>query len=216
MNDPVVIAIVFTLLGWLLGILQPAITEAIRRRRETHEVIPALQIELDELRYRVALATYMLQLRFGTVDKSFLQWVRAKIEQYQGANPRDGLLQAVVGQLALSDEQLANVVANQRAKPDGGLSVKKYAAPLVDSRISLFWQLRPLLQRALLEVRSNLDLFNDDVARAQGYLDLTFSDLSNDNYARVQLNLDRCYRNVADRGRILADKIDAALLESCK
>ena len=46
--------ILLLLLGWLFGLLSPAIVDAIRKYREAKELKVALWTELRELRYRLA------------------------------------------------------------------------------------------------------------------------------------------------------------------
>lgn len=204
--------LVLLLLGWLLGILSPAIVDGIRRRRETARVRSALRGELHELRYRMALAAYLLQMRFGTIDRKYLEWVRGAVSSYPGASQQDPTLRFVESQLGLPDDQIAALAQHQKASSEGALSVKKYALPLLDARVGSLWELDEELQKHLLEVRANLDLFNEEVDQARYYFGLTFQNLGEENYRRVETNLVGCYLNIASRAEILVEKIDATSL----
>ena len=70
--------------GWLLGMLGPAVTEAIKRRRENSQVRVALVAELREVSYRLALANYLINIHFGTVDRAYLQWFESVTSGYDG------------------------------------------------------------------------------------------------------------------------------------
>lgn len=197
------------LLGWLLGLLAPAIVDEIRRRREGTAARAAIRLELHELRYRIGSAAYYLDMRFGTIDRKYLEWVRDLAQSYEGKNPRESVLRSVEMQLSLTDAQIAAIGQSERAAPAGGVSVKKYSAPLLDTRLSSLWELDSNLQMALLEVRAQLDLMNEDVDQARYYFQLTFDDLSTNNRPIVEQNLVSGYLNIARRARSLADKIGA-------
>ena len=183
------------------------------RRRETARVRRALSGELQELRYTVAFAAYLIQMDFGTIDRKYLEWFRSVVSSYPGTSEEDRVLRAVEMQLGLTDDQIAALAQHNRASSEGALSVKKYALPLLDSRVGSLWELEESLQKHLLEVRANLDLFNDEVDQARYYFGLTFDEsLGEENRRRVETDLVGCYLNIASRAKILVEKIDAASL----
>ena len=53
----------------------------------------------------------------------------------------------------------------------------------------------------------HLGLFNDEVDQTRYYFQLTFSSISDENKDRAIQNLSGCYKNVADRAKIIADHI---------
>jgi len=122
------------------------------------------------------------------------------------------VVSSVEMQLALSEEQLAAFSVTQRAKEGGVLTLRKYAVPLLDARVSALWELAPRLQDDLLEVRAYLELFNDDVEQTRFYFQLSFQDLTEQNREILKQNLAGSYKAVASRGRVIVDKILAAPL----
>ena len=50
--------IALILLGWLLGLLGPAVIDAIRRGRENRQAAHAIHAELREVAYKLALACH--------------------------------------------------------------------------------------------------------------------------------------------------------------
>ena len=95
--------VLFLFLGWLLATLSPIIADAIRRRRDTKEVKGALLAELGELKYRMVVASYYANMRFGSIDRAFLQWLRGVVAVYRGPAPAENLLKALDMQLSLSE-----------------------------------------------------------------------------------------------------------------
>ena len=203
----------FLLLGWALGLLAPAIVEAIKRQREALQVRITLLGELHELKYRLAVSAYAAEKRFGIVDRPYLQWLRSMIIEYKGSKPRDSILDAIDMQLSFTDEQIAHVAKTELADSKGALTLKKYFAPLLDSRIPSLWYLDSRLQQLLLEVRSELNLLNEEIDQARYYFGLTFTNLDSENHSRVSGNLTESYRQIAKRARLTADKIGE--LETC-
>lgn len=199
--------VLFLLLGWALGLLAPVIVDAIKRKKEMAQTRIALLDELHEVKYRLALSAYFTETRFGVVDRTYLTWLRTVVSEYKGQKPKDSILSLIDTKLALPDEQLDLVAKSELAQPEGGLALKKYVVPLLDSRISSLWFFDGGFQRLLLEVRNELNLLNEEVDQARYYFGLTFTKLEGDNYARVNSNLTNCYRQMAERAKIAANKI---------
>lgn len=206
--------VLYLLLGWALGLLGPAVVEAIRRKREVIPVRKALLDELHELKYRLAISAYQTERRFGTISKPYLQWLRNIVIAYKGRKPKDSILTFIDGELALSDEQFAILTKRELANADGGLALKKYLAPLLDSRIPSLWFFDSSFRQRLLDVRAELDLLNEEIDQAQYYFGLTFTKLEEDNRARVDCNLTEAYRQIAKRAKVAVEKIGE--LEGCQ
>jgi type II secretory pathway pseudopilin PulG len=194
-------------LGWLLGLLAPAIVDGVRRRREARRVEQALKVELLQVALRIATASHYVQMRFGTVDRQYLEWLASVLARLPGAASMQAVVTSVSMQLTLTDEQIAALAARDKAGPGGALIVKKYAVPLLDARVSALWEFDSRLQHDLLEIRAHLDLFNEDVDQVRLYFDLSFQDLSAENHSRIALNLTNAYRSLASRARMVVDRI---------
>jgi hypothetical protein len=206
--DPTIERILLLFAGWALGLLSPLIVDAAKRRRENREVKSALQVELAELEYRLAVSVFMIETRFGRADRELLNWLRPIIVRYRGLNPTETLLKTIDSLLSLSDESLMTYAATQKAPPDGALGLKKYTVPLLESKFALLSALDVPLQNRLLEIRAHLGLFNEEVDQARYYFQLTFnSSVSEENRNRVEQNLIGCYKNASARARITVDHI---------
>jgi len=173
--------IALILLGWLLGLLAPAIVEGIRRKRELSEVLGALRRELAELRYRAGLAAHRIEMDFGKVDHASLEWMRALCDSYTGANATDNIGKHVNDLLKLTEQELSALQAAMK-RPKTGLSLKKYAAPL-------------------------LDMVNEEIDQGRFFYQLTFQQLGAENRGIVEKNLEDSYVNIARQFRRLADSI---------
>src|SRR3989344_6037816 len=93
--------------GWLLGLLAPAITNAIKDRRELNVVKIALLAELRELQYNLVLIAFRIESRYGTLDHTFLNWVKNILNKYVGINSTEKISKTIETLLKLKAEELA-------------------------------------------------------------------------------------------------------------
>ena len=200
--------VLFLFLCWLLATLSPIIADAIRRKRDSKEVKGALLAQLGELKYRMAVASYYAQMRFGNIDRAFLQWLRDMVAAYTGPSPAESLLKAIDMQLSLPEQALSALLAGERSQGKSGLTLKKYAVPLLDARLAVLTSLPTSVQVLLLEVRTHLRMLDEEVDDARYYFQLTFDPkVTGNNRQAVEQNLENGYRQYGDRARIVAEKI---------
>jgi hypothetical protein len=199
--------ILFLGLGWFLGLSSPLIVDMLKRRREARDVRAALRTELKELQYRMAVVSYMIHIRLGTIDKTLLNWLRPIIASYDGLNAKPSLLTAIDGLLAAPDDQLQSMAKHSKSSVDSALSLKKYPASSFDARSAILLDTK--LQTRLSEIRVYLNLFNEEVDQARYYSQQTFnSSISENNLERVRYNHSECQKNAATNAKIIADHID--------
>jgi len=103
-------------LGWLGGVLSPALIEAIKSRRETVAVLDAVKTELNEISYRLVLASYSIEQHLGSADRKFLKWVQKSMAFYYGQEPTETIATYIRTQLSWTDEQLALHVASEASQ----------------------------------------------------------------------------------------------------
>lgn len=194
-------------LGWLFGLLSPAIVEAIKRSRENQKVRVALAAELNEVSYRLALANHILNSHFGIVNRSHLEWFKDVTADYAGPSLVPSSLPAVEVQLQVSEAQLAKLVASQKAPNHQSVNLQKIIVPLLDARVSSVWYLENHIQVLLLDIRSQINLLNEIVDQARYYSGLTFGKLEGGNYPLVVENLKGCQQQYAERAKQIVAKI---------
>jgi len=194
-------------LGWLLGMLSPPIVDRIRNRYKEQEVKRAIFTELRDLQLRLVFVTYKLEGRFGTFDKALLEWVTSVLESYKGMAKVDNLLELSKQYLAFDDRAFQAIAEHQKAQPGGGLNVKKYRAPYLDSNIGMLGIFSEQSRAALLDIRAQLDFFNEEIDEARMYHKMTF-DLSGSekNHLVACQNVETCYRNLAQKARHIVER----------
>jgi len=78
--------VLFLILGWLFGLLSPAIVNSIHKRREAREVKIAILPELHELQHRLALIVYLIENRYGKSNREFIEWIEPIMKGYHGVD----------------------------------------------------------------------------------------------------------------------------------
>ena len=195
------------LIGWLLGLLAPVIVDAIKNGREATNTYVAIKSELNEVAYRMVLASYATSMHLGTANHEFLKWVKDSLFLYQGKEHKDSIIKVVEGELLLTPEQLASFNAASAAKNLQALALVKFAVSFIDTRVSTFHLMPSNVQLQLLSIRADVKLLEDLVDQSKTYFQLTFGKLEDGNYSIVVENLRGVYGQYIKRCRIAADRI---------
>lgn len=203
-------AALLIILGWLFGLLTPIITNHNRRVRENREVSRALQVELSELKYRLACTVYRINMHNGTVSRDLLEWLKPIFKNYTGVNPFNKIQASINMQLELTDEQIKILTDHDKADSSGGLSMKKYNVPLLETKFALISSFNTTLQNQLIELRTNLSMLNEEVDQARYYFNLTFdSNLSTTNHEIININLDKTYTQYSVMARKIVNQLNS-------
>lgn len=194
-------------LGWLGGVLSPVLVEKVRAQRELTTVAAALKDELDEIGYRLALASHRVHQHFGSTDRAHLEWLKTRLSAYRGKEPTQNIAKYVEAQLAWSDEQM-RAHAMHEAAPDGKtLMLSKFSMPFADARVP-GWHLLPAAVRVdLLAIQGDIRLLNDAVEMSRFYFQQTFGSLSTENFQRATENLADVCTQYSKRCRYAADRM---------
>jgi hypothetical protein len=199
----------FTILfvGWLLGLIGPAVVDSIRRKRENDLGRKAIRSELNELATTLALAAYTLRMDQRRVDRPFLEWLKNDLERHAPAGELQEMIPRLRTLLSMSAEDLQAVNAHVGLKPSKATLLQRCSAPLLESRVSALWSFDTAFQRALLDLKHEFSLLDDLVDRSRKYFDLTFTKLEGGNYALVQENLEQASAEYRRRAERVVDKI---------
>jgi hypothetical protein len=200
-------------LGWLLGLLSPAIVNSIQRHYRRKEIQQGIITELTDLRFRIATAAWRFESRFGTCDRTLINWFIQILESYKGATDTTQFLERTKNLSMLNDTALSDYAASQKANPGDGLGVKKYRLPYLDANIGELGLFDEKSRAAILDVRAQLDLFNEEVDSARSYHKMTFELGDTDNHAIAVLSVETCYKNLGRKAKHIADRIGPILEE---
>lgn len=199
--------ILLLVLGWLLGLLSPAVVDAIKHRRESERGRTAILSELDDLATVLTLASFKAIQASGVADRVHLEWLIARLGELPEPSTYSDIVKGIEGVLALTDEQLAQAHSWISQNVNSSPALQIYPAPLLDARVSALWTFDTDLQRKLLGIKRNLSILDGTVLQLREYFRMTFDDLSSENREIVDTNMRQLYENYAERARILVNQI---------
>jgi hypothetical protein len=193
------------LLGWLLGLLGPAIVDRIKRTYRVTEITRAILNELDELQYNMALAAYLLCRRTDSLTDNWLDWMEPIIRSYHGPIANPGTPEAV--RLIRTVPVKDRIKLVPREELSRGLSIKAYSVPLLTAHIAEISIFPVPFQAAVLRIKGQLDGYNQHLAYLQGQFDKTFTVSDPASHAALVSNMEKGYRELAAIARITGDLI---------
>lgn len=194
-------------LGWLLGLLGPAIVDTIRRKRENALGREAILSELHDVGGTLAIAAFAVKSKQGSIDREFLEWLKNQVERGARAERFKVFSEDLHEQLRWSDEEIATRFLFMKSPPGQGTVLQKYVVPLLDSRVSALWSFDTSFQRRLLEIRQYLHRIDDLVDRSRMFDDMTFADHHEENRRRINENYQQVLALYAENTQRLVDMI---------
>ncbi len=208
MQDDTFEKIAFLFLGWLLGLLAPVIVDVIKRSRENKLGREAIKSELASLKIRMAFAYHTIEEHQGTMTRQSLQWVIKQLSAVSTDTEALSVGAALKKLLEVPDDQFDQYLLSGKSPAGKSLTLQKYGTPLLDARVSALWSFETDLQRALLEIRSALDIAAEVVDRARYFSNLTFQKLEDGNHALAVENVEGCYTQYAQQAKRIVSLIE--------
>lgn len=201
------------LIGWLLGLLGPSITNRINQSYRKKELFDGVKTEIKECQFRIILVAYLLGLRFGKYDKEYLRWCLPYFQNYQGIEPTENTIETIKIFLESPDENIENALNLKRSAEKGlSLSLKRFYLPFLDSKIGEIASFNIELQNVIYEIRSRLQIINEEIDSTIRYFYMTFdSTMSAENHEIIRKGLIQKYINLQTQLITLVKKMDHCL-----
>lgn len=199
--------VVLLVLGWLFGLVGPAVVDAIRTRRTVRAIKKSLLLELAELQIRVGGAAWYLAAYIGAVDRNYLEWLKAVHDRYRGVRGDTQMAAMIEQMLSRPDADIANGVAQYAANASSRrLRLRRYPTPVMDMALQHLSRFDPSTQQRLLELKTSLVIFDELAADAREFFSLTFQKHVADNLLeQVGNNLRSTYRQALDVCKNIVD-----------
>jgi hypothetical protein len=189
-------------LGWLLGLLTPMIAERIRRPYRRRDLMKSVVHEMLDLQYVMAFIAYRVRVKKGTVSNAFLDEILPIVESYDGPSADKELVNRVKTVRDVPEEQRSRAFRAVN-RPDGAIGLRQYGLPLLTTQVVELVICGTEFQRAVLQIRQHLDLFNQIGLYAQSQFDKTFSAISAENREILIRNQEEAYSDAGTRGEII-------------
>jgi len=202
------------LVGWALGILSSPITDALRRQSAKHRLTRALRTELRSLQDTLAWVVIQVDKRRGVLTHSLLEALMGTL-QSSGHVPGQGkAIKAIDGLLQLDELAPAGTPPPDPAPASRApLSLRVFGVPFLDTHIHRLDLYSLETQRQLVEVHSNLQIYNQHADEATTYHQLTIAtDVTKERLDALRVSLESSYEHAGERASDLVSRI-AVLLQ---
>lgn len=199
--------VLFILLGWFLGLLSPLIHDVIKNKRRTREVRKTIVAELEDTRLTLCMTVVHIEIKFGTYDHKFLEWILPILDNYEGPHPAKEMAEIIRKQMKMTDKELHDSTSLLKAGQHGALHLKKVELPYMEMHIPDFGSFDDATQQQLLAIRAKLAHFNENIDYGRDFFRLTYSELSEENRERVERIVRDSYLQVAERARAVIEHI---------
>jgi hypothetical protein len=194
-------------LGWLMGLLSPTITERIRRKYRRRDMMQAVVDEMHGLRFIMVWVANKVRVRNLNVTDEFLDRILPIIEAYHGPD-RDEKTIANLKESRQRTEVDRAALHQKLRNPGLGPSVRQYALPLFVTQLADLAICSLAFQRAVLKVRHHLDLFNQMAAQIQTWNDRTFGGLNEADQATIRKNIESLFLALGEQAEIIIKAIN--------
>jgi len=151
-------------------------------------------------------------MRFGTWDRSSLEWVKSILETYSGPLADTKMTESISRLLACSDAELAAAAELNKSAPLSSLALKKHYTPILETHMATLINLDSNYQNLIIEIKSQISILNEQVDLAQFYYQKTFdSSLSSENHQIIEINLNDTYLDVFEKAKDIVELISQCL-----
>lgn len=202
------IEVLYITLGWLFGLLSPAIALRIERGYKRKSLKIVIKNELSNLSFRLAGSYYLIQTHLGNKDKSSVAWVKSIYEKHKEDCPRR-ILEGIDKLLETSEVQFEALQNIMKAKEGIGLGLKNFSLPFTESILENIEIFDSKFQKDILNVRDQIIMLNEEIKLSMEYFQRTFDTSTMDTNAEIiRNNIRKSYEVIQDRCKFIVDKIE--------
>lgn len=205
----------YLLVGSFLGVSSHFIITRIQTRQKKKNIQKTLISELDEFRYKLICLVYTLTRLRCKWNRDFFEWIKPYLDSYEGIHKDNKLLESVLTFLTQTDKQISSLNQPEGDNPLRTKSLKKYYLPFLESIIDYISLFPVEVQRQLLDIRSQVLVFNDMIDESQRYHFMTFdSSINEKNHEIVNINITYYFDSIIQRSEFIVKSIDVLLSKS--
>ncbi len=203
------------ILGWLLGLLAPAIQQHISVKRKLPAVQQQVAVEMTELSRQLVIISFICSSRSLNLSKELVAWCRDEFERL-GDN-RDNHFQDLVAQIRetaeLSSAQIDQRNTREAQKDFVGLSLKKYELPYTATHAQFILNFDSDTQTEIWEILNRINTLNQEIELVRQYQLMTFDEsISAQNHRIIIDQIKEKYRFISTYSRQLVER--ASLITS--
>ena len=198
----------FLTLGWLFGLLSPAIVEAVKNRYRKAKMMASINTELGSLQYRLAFLVFCLCPDIDQFDRKLLEWLVQVAGDYEGIHDTRGLHQVAQNLLKLEDPQIEAEGDKRRSKAGVAKRLRKYDLPFLDYAIPYLGLFSSETRESLLEIKTQLRILQSHIDDSREFFLMTFNpEIVDRNANSLRSNIRKCYESIVVAARYIVNLI---------
>lgn len=201
--------VIYLLLGWIFGLFSPLIVDKFRKSAQKDELKKGILAELKEVKLRLALSYYILMVRYGSFDRSIIEWTCLQLKEYSGVREIDHYKDLCTKYLETKDEEAAEIFKSFKTDAKIGTALKEYSLPFLNFHIGSLSLFDLKIQGRLFDIRRQLAILNQDVGLARFFYEKTFDPGTMEtNAAIINANISTIYLNICKTLRKTVESIE--------
>ncbi|MCQ6262851.1 hypothetical protein MLD55_12980 [Alcanivorax sp. MM125-6] len=203
------------MLGWLLGLLAPAIQQHISVKRKLPAVEQQVAIEMRELSRQLVIISFLCASRSLNLSKDIVVWCRDEFERLgdNGDNYFQELATQIDETAKLSSAQIDQRNTSEAQKGFVGLSLKKYELPYTAAHAQFILNFDSDTQTVIWEISNRINTLNQEIDLVRQYQMMTFDEsISAQNHRVIIDQIKEKYRFISTYSRQLVER--ASLITS--
>jgi len=203
--------IAYILIGWLLGLLAPAITSRITGRYRIANIRNGVVRELIHLENTAASTYLMIEIHRGRFTKSLLTWYSPYLQYDDVPAPFDKAKEVLPGLLNLTEDQFSAATQHLTPSQDCGMHLRSFALPYSSTKLGDLDSFSEDSTRHILTLFSRVNIINQQIEDSIFSYNLTYSSsISPENHQSVSNQLLSTYDAVATQVKVLIENTKAA------
>lgn len=211
--------ILYIILGWLLGILSPGIINRISDRYNKKALQRIIIDELKDLKKRLAMLPIMVYPKYGKLDEKIFIWIKTQTQDFKefemSGDIKDEFEKQVKNKKKLNIFLEHYNSTHKKDKP--AFHFKKMIISTIDSNLMNFGILDDEFLEKLLDIKFQLNAFNEEVQSVYEYLKMTFnSNITVDNHQIISKEIENKNLLIAEKAILIVEKINNIIYQNKK
>ena len=207
---------VYIILGWLFGVLTPSITNRISNHYEKDKLQRIIVEDLKDLKKRLVFLPYKINSDYGTVDKELFIWIKEQTQNFKELESdfeSKKLLKDDFAKInSKSDKESIKYIEQLNClgkKDNPAFHFKKMTTSVIDSNLINIGMLDSKFLAKLLEVKFQINVFNEEINNVNEYLKMTFnSNITNTNHQIITKEIDSKNLLISEKAIYIVEKIN--------
>lgn len=203
---------IFIILGWLLGVLSPSLTDRISHHYKKDALQRIIISELKDLKKRLAFIPFLVNPKYGTLNKELVVWTKEQTQDCVGFEFNDTLKKNFAKLNFKNDAdltQLINLYNSVSQDDEPAFHFKKLETSVIDSNFMNIGILDSEFITKVLEIKFQINALNQEIQSVDEHLKMTFdSNITNNNHQIIKMIIKNKNLLISKKAIYIVEKIN--------